>query len=255
MTARDSRIRAGCVGDREERLAAHSPLPAACLSLPGARLSLRGRLRRGFTLLEILVAMAIVALVLVSMNTFVFSMGELWGQNSDLRLFELHVRNVSRFLERELSTAALPPYASTTEQGIAVKEIRAQNGMTDQYLTFELPEGSRLCTWPERPLPDVVCALAVREREGLFLLWHSRLEKKFAEDPPRETLITPLVTEMSYDYYEADFKNWKSERALRKNAANEIVVPQRIRLKFSYDGRVLETVIGLPVAAQGIPML
>jgi prepilin-type N-terminal cleavage/methylation domain-containing protein len=215
----------------------------------------RRRARRAFTLLEVLVALAIVALVLISMNTFVFSMGELWGRNTDLRLFELHVRNVTRFLERELATAALPPFATVTEQGISVQEIRAQTGTTDNFLTFELPEGSRLCTWPERALPDVVCALAVREREGLLLMWHSRLEKKFAEDAPRETVITPLVTEMSYDYYETDFKNWKNERALRKNNSGETVVPQRIRLKFVYSGRTIDSVIGLPTVTQGVPML
>ncbi|MGC4072711.1 MAG: prepilin-type N-terminal cleavage/methylation domain-containing protein [Nibricoccus sp.] len=215
----------------------------------------RRALRRAFTLLEVLVALALVALVLVSMNTFVFSMGELWGKNTDLRLFELHVRNVTRFLEHELSTAALPPFASVTEQGITVQEIRAQTGMTDNYLTFELPEGSRIFTWPEHPLPDVVCALAVREREGLLLLWHSRLEKKFADDAPRETVITPLVTEMSYDYYETDFKNWKNERTLRKSPAGETVVPQRIRLKFVYSGREIYAVVGLPTAVQGVPML
>ena len=212
-------------------------------------------LRRGFTMLEVLVSISIVALVLVSMNTFVFSMGELWGKNSDLRLFELHVRNVTRFLERELSAAAMPPFASATEQGIAVSEIRAQTGMTDNYLTFELPEGSRILSWPERALPDVVCALAVREREGLMLLWHSRLEKKFADDPPRETVITPLVTEMSYDYYDTDFKNWKNERVLRKNPAGAVEVPQRIRLKFTYSGRTIESMIGLPTMTQGMPML
>jgi prepilin-type N-terminal cleavage/methylation domain-containing protein len=227
---------------KEERLAARSPLR-------------RGARRRGFTLLEILVSLAIVALVLVAMNTFVFSMGELWGRNTDLRLFELHVRNVTRFLERELSTAALPPFASVTEQGISVQEIRPQTGMTDNFLSFELPEGSRLLTWPERPLPDVVCALAVRDREGLYLLWHSRLEKNFKEDAPRETVITPLVTEMSYDYYDADFKNWKNERALRKNASGQMVVPQRIRLKFAYSGRMIDSVIGLPTVGQGMPML
>jgi prepilin-type N-terminal cleavage/methylation domain-containing protein len=226
---------------KEERLAARSPL--------------RRGARRAFTLLEILVSLAIVALVLVAMNTFVFSMGELWGRNTDLRLFELHVRNVTRFLERELSTAALPPFASVTEQGISVQEIRPQTGMTDNFLSFELPEGSRLLTWPERPLPDVVCALAVRDREGLYLLWHSRLEKNFKEDAPRETVITPLVTEMSYDYYDADFKNWKNERVLRKNASGQMVVPQRIRLKFAYSGRTIDSVIGLPTVGQGMPML
>jgi prepilin-type N-terminal cleavage/methylation domain-containing protein len=213
------------------------------------------RARRAFTLLEILVAMAIVALVLVAMNTFVFSMGELWGRNSDLRLFELHVRNVTRFLQRELQTASLPPFATVNDNGFSVRETKSPGGFTENLLTFELPEGSRLFAWPERPLPDVVCALSVREREGLSMLWHSRLEKKFEDDPPRETVITPWVTEMSYEYYDPDFKNWKSERSLRREPNGGYVAPQRLRLKFSYNGRTLESVIGLPAAGQGVPML
>jgi prepilin-type N-terminal cleavage/methylation domain-containing protein len=223
--------------------------------IPTRQNHVRGRLRRGFTLLEILVAMAIVALVLVAMNTFVFSMGELWGRNSDLRLFELHVRNVTRFLQRELQMASLPPFTAVNEPGISVQETRSASGFTDNLITFELPEGSRLFTWPEHALPDVVCALSVRDREGLFLLWHSRLEKKFTDDPPRESIITPLVTEMSYEYFDPDFKSWKNERTLRRGPNGDYLTPQRLRLKFAYNGRILESLIGLPDAAQGVPML
>lgn len=64
---------------------------------------------RAFTLIEVLLSMALAALVLVSLNTFVFSMGELWGKNADLRLFDQHVRAVTRFLQREALRASLPP--------------------------------------------------------------------------------------------------------------------------------------------------
>src|SRR4051812_3329908 len=71
------------------------------------------RIRRSpgaaFTLIEILLALALVALLLVGLNTFIFSMGELWGQRADVRLFDQHVRAVTRFLEHELRAAALPP--------------------------------------------------------------------------------------------------------------------------------------------------
>ena len=207
----------------------------------------------GFTLLEILLALSLVGLVLVSMNTFVFSMGELWGKNTDLRLFDQHTRAVTRFLERELRTAAFPPAGQVSTEAIFAEEIRAQNGVTDHLITFELPEGSRLLTWPDRPLPEVVCSLQYREREGLLLLWHSRLEKRFSEDPPRETLITPLVTGLSYEYYDATFKNWKNETQLRRNNDNRVVAPQRIRLKFSYGKLERENVISLPVAPEGLP--
>ena len=209
--------------------------------------------RRGFTLLEILLALSLVGLVLVSMNTFVFSMGELWGRNNDVRLFDQHVRAVTRFLEQELRASALPPAVRSGTEAITAEEIRPQSGMTDNLLTFELPEGCRLFTWPERPLPEVVCSLQVREGEGLKLLWHSRLEKRFEDDPPRETLVTPLVTGLSYDYYDASFRNWKNEPQLRRDSNGKLETPQRLRLKFTYGKMTRETVIALPTASEGLP--
>ena len=209
--------------------------------------------RRGFTLLEILLALSLVALVLVAMNTFVFSMGERWGRNADLRLFDQHARAVTRFLERELRAAAFPPAGKIGEEAINVQEVRTRNGVSDNLLTFELPEGSRLLTWPDRPLPEVVCSLEVREREGLLLLWHSRLETRFEDDPPRETLITPLVSEITYDYYDEDFKNWKNEAQLRRDSDNRMVTPQRLRLKFVYGKLEREDVIALPSTPEALP--
>jgi len=209
--------------------------------------------RAGFTMLEVLIAVVLVALMLVGLNTFIFSMGELWGRGSDVRLFDQHVRNVTRFMQQELERAALPPAGRSGQAAIAPQEIRPQNGSTEQMLTFELAQGCRLINWPGRSLPDVVCSLTVRDREGLLLLWHSRLEKNFADDSPRETVITPLVTAMSYDYYEADFKRWQTETTLRKDAAGKIVTPQRLRFKFSYDKLTRETMVTLPNAVEGLP--
>jgi prepilin-type N-terminal cleavage/methylation domain-containing protein len=211
------------------------------------------RRRRGFTLLEILLALSLVGLVLVSMNTFVFSMGELWGRNGDLRLFDQHARAVTRFLESELRAAAFPPAARQGTDPISAQEVRAQSGVSDNLLTFELPEGSRLLTWPDRPLPEVVCSLQVREREGLLLLWHSRLEKRFADEAPRETVITPLVTSMTFDYYDPAFKNWKNEPQLRRDSENRMMTPQRLRLKFVHGKLERENVIALPLTPEALP--
>lgn len=206
-----------------------------------------------FTLLEILVAMSLVGLVLVALNTLVFSMGELWGRNTDVRLFDQHVRAVTRFLEEELRSAALPPAASARGDAIAPQEIRPRSGATENLLTFELPAGSRLLTWPERPLPEVVCSLQFRAGEGLWLLWHSRLETRFDDDPPRETQITPLVTGLSYVYYDPSFKNWKDEPQLRRDNDDRPQTPQRLRLEFTYGKMTRETLITLPVTPEALP--
>ncbi len=209
--------------------------------------------RRGFTLLEILLALALVGLVLVALNTFVFSMGELWGRNAEVRLFEQHVRAVTRYLENELRTAAFPPAVKAGDAPIAPKEVRPSSGMSEHLLTFELPQGSRLLKWPDRPLPEVVCSLQVRDREGLCLLWHSRLETRFTEDPPRETVVSPLVSGLAYDYYDPEFKNWKSETQLRREGMDTYLTPQRLRLTFTYGNMTRETVITLPSPPEALP--
>lgn len=209
--------------------------------------------RGGFTLLEILLSLALVSLMLVALNTFVFSMGELWGRNTDVRLFDQHVRAVTRFLDHELRAAALPPAARANSTPIALQEIKPQNGMMENLLTFELPAGSRLFTWPDRPLPEVVCSFQARPNEGLILLWHSRLEKNFDTDAPRETVVTPLVSALTYDYYDAEFNRWTTENALKLDPQGKPMAPQRLRLKFTYGKMARESVVTLPSPGEALP--
>ena len=209
--------------------------------------------RAAFTLLEILLSLALVAMMLVALNTFVFSMGELWGKNTDVRLFEQHVRAVTRALERELRAATLPPAARADASPIAPQEIRPSGGVTAALLTFELPAGTRLITWSGPALPEVVCSLQARENDGLILLWHSRLEPTFATDPPRETILTPFVTALAYDYYDSALSRWTTEPALKKDNAGQLTAPQRLRLKFAYGKITRETVVPLAGTPQGLP--
>lgn len=214
---------------------------------------LRRRAAVAFTLMEVLIAIAITGLLFVGMNTFVFSMGEIWGRNSDKRLFDQHVRAVTRFLERELRNAALPPALAKDQEAFVPADVRPSGGIAEQLLTFDLPAGSRLIPWPERPLPEVACALQARERQGLFLLWHSRLEERFDDDPPREVLVSPFGTSLSYDYYDFDTRRWQTDNRLRRDTSNTPLTPQRIRIKFTHGTLARESVITLPATREGLP--
>ena len=209
---------------------------------------------RAFTMLEMMIAIALVGMLIIGLNFFVFSMGELWGRSSDKRLFEQHVRAVSRYLEAELRQAGLPPHATKNTAAFIPQEIHPSAGLTEILLTFDLPEGSRLVAWPERPLPELVCSFQVRQGKGLYLLWHSRLEVRFEEDSPREVLITPFVTAMAYDYYDVDAKTWSTERSPKKDSSSgEYLAPQRLRLSFAHGGYTQEITLPLPYAAEGLP--
>ena len=194
-------------------------------------------------------ALALAALLLVALNTFVFSMSELWGRSNESRLFDQHVNAVARFLQDEMRAATLPPFARANATPVTPQQITPQNGAMDNLITFDLPAGCRVITWDGPPLPEVVCSLQVRNHEGLYLLWHSRLETRFADDPPRETLLTPLVTAMAYDYYDDNFKKWTTETALRSDTSAtspQLQAPQRLRLTFTY-GKLKPRDVTIPI--------
>jgi prepilin-type N-terminal cleavage/methylation domain-containing protein len=207
---------------------------------------------KAFTLLELVLSLALIGMLLVAMNQFIFSMGELWGRGADVRLFDRHVRAVTRFLEATLHATVLPAAKGT--ETLAVKDVRLPDGPTQALLVFELPAGSHVLPWPGAPLPDVVCALGLRPNQGLMLYWHSRLETHFADEPPRATVLSPFVTAVAYDYYNASFKSWQNYAALQRDSDGQWKVPTRLRLRFTYGTLTRETVVTLPAASPALPL-
>ena len=79
--------------------------------------------RRGFTMIELIVAMVLIAGVMIGLNTFIFSMSELWGRGREYRLFDQHARSLTRFLEGELRQAALPPRVAKDVAAVEAREV------------------------------------------------------------------------------------------------------------------------------------
>ena len=209
--------------------------------------------RRGFSLIEVVLSMALVGLVLVGLNTFIFSMSELWGKNTDVRLFDQHARAVTRFLQREVNRASLPPAAAPNSTPVGVQPVTPSGGAQENLITYMQLTGGRILRWPAGALPEVFCSLEVRRDKGLYMLWHSDLENHYVDDPPRETLVSPLITGLAYDYFDSDFNKWTTETALRSDASGNPLPPQRLRVSFTYEHMVRETVVMLPPVKQGLP--
>lgn len=217
-------------------------------------MTLRGRQsQRGFTMLELIVAMVLIAGVMIGLNTFVFSMSELWGRGRDYRLFDQHARSLTRFLESEFRNAALPPRVGRDVAAAEAREVEVDFGRREELLVFGLREGSRILQWPERPLPDVWAALEVKRGEGLVLYWQSALEEEFNTDPPRELLLSPLVSRLGYEYFDADFGRWEVEERLRTGDDGELETPGRIRLIFNYKEEEIQTLVPLTIFGEGLP--
>ena len=164
-------------------------------------------IRAGFTLIEVLLALVLLAALLTAINQFVFSITEAWTKNHDQFVFVQHTRAVSRHLDELLQAAANSARATPAPRPArpAVGEIHLpEGGGTANMLGFDLPVGDRLFTWPGQPLPEVRCALGWRKDEGLMIYWKSRLEKILPPADPRAALVSPFVTALAYDYYDDD---------------------------------------------------
>jgi prepilin-type N-terminal cleavage/methylation domain-containing protein len=208
------------------------------------------RRSRGFTLLEMLLALTLMGTLLVALNVFVFSMAEVWGKGRDERLFLQHVRAVTAHVEQTLRAAALGP----TGDGLEMKEVEASFGAGAPELSFTLAEGGRLIdgAWPETPLPDVELSFGVDSLQpGLNLRWQSRIETRRADEAPRMTVVSPFVTGLAWDYYDDGFKRWETVEQPKREADGTYPLPQRMRLRFALGAMTAERVVTLPARGEG----
>ncbi len=211
----------------------------------------RHNARRAFTLLELLLALSLMAGLLAALFTFVFSMAEIWGRGSERRLFEQHADAVARHVESMFRRAALPLGGRGATEAFAWREFTGLPTGTARLLTFELPEGDRLLRWPEATLPDVRCAFAVESPRGLVLYWHS-IHEPADQTRPRATVVSPLVSAIRFATYDEN-SGWREDAQPPRNNEGRWRVPERLSLVFTYQGRSIERHLTLPLALGGQP--
>jgi hypothetical protein len=200
---------------------------------------------------EVLLALALLVALLFALNTFIFSMSELWGQNRQQRLFDQHVRAVTRYVGELLQRAALAPAEG---RGLRVAPGAVSISSGEPRLTFDLPAGDRLLPWPDHPLPDVQCALEVVSARGLVLQWQSRWEIDFEKTAPRSAVLSPLVTRLDYDYYQVASSAWQTlPSPPPASTAGQWQLPARLRLHFQYQKFTADTVVRVPAPTAALP--
>lgn len=209
--------------------------------------------RHGFTLIEMLVAIALMAMMITALLSFVFSMTEIWGHGGEKRLFTQHVNAVTRHLESMMRRAALPTAGVSTDEAFSFEEVRSPTAGTVNGLTFTLTAGDRLMLWGNTPAPYAETTLAIDREQGLVLFWRSQLEED--EEAWRLKPVTPLVTSLTYAYYEEEAQRWRKEATPLRSREGLWRVPEQIILNFKHRDLEAERTITLPLAPGGMPIL
>ncbi len=198
------------------------------------------RKNAGFTLLEIVLSLAVTALLLAGASFFLFSLSNIWLKAETEPGLDQHYLGATRFLEYVLTQAKATSSSSGTSSpgSSANAEQTPQTGASASSSTgassakianvtwgyppnestagsplmqFTLSEQQPLFVWDDGPLPDLTCWLLLEEDDGLYVVWKAAKQSKENASEIYRTLVSALVTKISYLYYNESNETWEED--------------------------------------------
>jgi len=221
--------------------------------------------RSGFSLVEVLLALAIGGLVLLSASALLVTISQAWANRPATReAFDTHVNGVAHFLTAMLEEASVPGLAGNQRKAVGLARPVGFSESDDPLIHFYLREAPPLFFWPYGPATRVHAYLYLDDRDGLNLLWFTELQElekndKGKQEPEDEddlfrTLISPFCSEIYFCYYgdedaaSDDIKNWEIKKGLEENLqTGEFRLPAFVKLVFRWDEEDLERTITLAI--------
>lgn len=221
--------------------------------------------KSGFSMVELLLAMAIGGLLLVGAVSLLVTVSQAWANRPATRdAFDAHVNGVANFLHAVMEEANLP---QSKRDGNAKVDLQKPVGFSDSdepLIHFYLREAPPLFVWPKAVATRVHTYLYFDERDGLFFLWFSELQdlEKNSDgflEPEDEselwkTPVSRFCDEIFYCYYgeeddrEGDIKTWEIKDSLEENIqTGKFRIPAFIKLVFRWPEEDLERTITLAV--------
>ncbi len=220
---------------------------------------------KGFSMVEVLLALAIGGLVLTAATSLLVTISRAWAERPATRdAFDAHVNGVAHFMTAVLEEATPHTFNNSGSSAVDLQRPVGYSDSEDPLIHFYLREGPPLLVWPNGPASRVHCYLFFEEGEGLSFIWFSELQElekndKGQMEPEDEdelfkTLISPLCDQVFYCYYgeedaaQDDIKEWEILEDLEENIqSGKYRIPDFIKLVFKWNGEDLERTITLPI--------
>ena len=208
--------------------------------------------RKGFTILEILLALAVAGMLLTAIIFQIYSFTNIWLSNSDENFFPQHVDGITLFLNNLVALSE--GLDQENPNPVAWARPPGYSEMEEPLLTFQLRDSPPLLVWSEDPLTAVTCHLYYRSNGGLALLWHSRLQETEDLDDVQNTLLSPYVSEITYCYYDRENDSWKKTETPEEDDNHQFLLPQFLELRFEYKEEERLATVYLPNINQNVPL-
>ncbi len=206
----------------------------------------------GFTILEILLALAVGGMILTAVTFQIYSFTNIWLHNSTDNFFPRHVDGLTLFLNNMVALSE--GLEEENPNPVSWTRPPGYSDLDDPLLTFQLRDAPPLLVWPGAPLAAVTCHLLYQRDSGLSLLWHSRLQETEDLDDARNTLLSPYVTQIRYCYYDAEDDTWDKTETPEEDDSGQFLLPQFLEIRFAYEDEERQTAIYLPDLNQNVPL-
>ncbi len=210
-------------------------------------------MRRAFTLLETVLALAVSALVMFGCATTLFQLLDTAEKIERGWSLREHADGAERFLRAafERSLILHPSRienvsAQNASKTLAIAEL-PESVSAQKTLVFEVDENHPLLRSNTGFSPEKICWLKVGG-DGMSIVWRqANAEEKNSDAVLYETKISPYAKRIGYVYQEND--TWREEDepddSAQTAAAGNSAMPYLIKIYFKRNGETLERIIPL----------
>ena len=195
--------------------------------------------RRGFTLLEVLIALALLTGLITAAVTLITHVGSAWAAQADDPVLDRHADALDRLIRRMFSESGYTFITIPTAD--RVSEEGAILGVTPppDLPWFELAPGGR-----------IEARIAFTRDTGLTLRWNTRRERTLGTAPVRLSRISPWVVDAALLVRADAAAEWTDATPGRsESTAVEAASPEShraLRLELEHLGRHRTLIIPLP---------
>ncbi len=221
----------------------------------------------GFSLIEVLLALAVGGIVLMAASSLLVTISQAWANRPATRdAFDAHVNGIAHFLTAVLEEATNLDENSKEMDAIHLARPVGFSETDDPLLAIYLREAPPFFYWPHGLASRVHANLLFEEGEGLYFLWYSELQEMEKdesgqlqladEDQLFRTQISPYFDEVFYCYFgdvdapneniPVEEKRWNILPELEENVeTGKFRMPDFIKIVFRWEEEDLARTITL----------
>lgn len=214
--------------------------------------------RRGFTIVEVLVVVAILGMLLSVMAFHTYALSHSWAKRNQGRFLPTHADGVAFFLRELLADSAAQSDRQPLKAPEGVEELPKENltyGLPPHWsgsereplLSIYIYQPGPLLRVEENASSEIQAYLWYDEnREQLSLIWFGLFQPEVRTIRDlRHTVISEHVKLVEYLYYDDETEEWEVETEPLEEGGT-FQPPAFLRLTFAYDGQEAVRYVPLP---------